>query len=275
MFQRLYNWVNDRNAAIKIMASRMDAEMDGMATGLSTCITKDGQTTVTANLPMATYKHTGVGDATARTQYGSAGQIQDGSLLYLGSISGTNTITGNLTPAITAYVTGMMVAFKVGTTNTASTTINVNGVGAKTIKNLEGNSLSGGELVAGNIAVLYYDGTNMQLVSVTPSEVQYNAQTGTTYTIVASDHGKIITLSNASAITCTFPQQSTTTLRQGFWCIIRQIGAGQVTLAAQGSDTIVSIGSATKLRTQRSQALIDLQTAGSPNTIAFFGDISS
>jgi len=32
-----------------------------LATGLSTCITKDGQTTITANLPMATYRHTGGG----------------------------------------------------------------------------------------------------------------------------------------------------------------------------------------------------------------------
>lgn len=274
-FVRLYNWVNDRNANVKIMASRMDAEMDGFATGLSNCITKDGQTTITANIPMSNFKFTSIGDSTARTQYPSTGQIQDGGLVYVGSISGTNTITGSLSPAITAYVTGAYYAFKVGTTNTASTTINLNSVGAKTIKNMEGNSLSGGELVAGNLAVLYYDGTNMQLVSAVPREIQYNAQTGTTYTVVASDHAKIITLSNASAITLTIPQQSTTTLRQGFWCIIRQIGAGQVTVAKQGSDTINSIGSATKLRAQYSEARIDLQTAGSPNTWGLFGDISS
>ncbi len=65
LFVRLYNWVNDRNAAIKIRADRMDAEMDGFATGLSSCITKDGQTTVTAPIPFNAQRLTGVGDATA------------------------------------------------------------------------------------------------------------------------------------------------------------------------------------------------------------------
>lgn len=60
LFQRLYNWVTDRDAAIKIRADRMDAEMDGFATGLSTCVTKDGQTTTTARVPFA--QGVGLGD---------------------------------------------------------------------------------------------------------------------------------------------------------------------------------------------------------------------
>jgi len=52
-FSRLYNWVTDRDADVAITASRMDDEMDGMATGLSTCIAKDGQTTTTAAIPFA------------------------------------------------------------------------------------------------------------------------------------------------------------------------------------------------------------------------------
>lgn len=53
LFARIYSWVADRNAAVKIQASRMDAEMDGMATGLSNCVTKDGQTTTSAIIPFA------------------------------------------------------------------------------------------------------------------------------------------------------------------------------------------------------------------------------
>ena len=67
VFNRLYNWVSDRNAAIKIRADRMDAEMDGFATGLSNCITKDGQTTVTQDIPFNNKRLTGVADATAGT----------------------------------------------------------------------------------------------------------------------------------------------------------------------------------------------------------------
>ena len=65
VFSRLYNFVNDRDAGIKVVASRMDAEMDGIATGLSTAILKDGTQIVTANIPMATYKFTGLGAGTA------------------------------------------------------------------------------------------------------------------------------------------------------------------------------------------------------------------
>lgn len=66
-FSRLYSWVTDRNAGTKIQAARMDAEMDGMATALSTALYRDGQAVPTANLPMGGYKLTGLGDATAAT----------------------------------------------------------------------------------------------------------------------------------------------------------------------------------------------------------------
>lgn len=65
VFTRLYNWVSDRNAGTRIMAARVDAEMDGMATGLSNCVLKDGTQTITANIPMAGFKLTGLGNATA------------------------------------------------------------------------------------------------------------------------------------------------------------------------------------------------------------------
>src|SRR5262245_60805672 len=61
-FSRLYNWVTDRTNSIKIQAARMDAEMDGMATGLSTCLLKDGQQTATARVPFA--QGIGLGDGT-------------------------------------------------------------------------------------------------------------------------------------------------------------------------------------------------------------------
>src|SRR3990167_6082399 len=63
-----------------------------------------------------------------------------------------------------------------------------------------------------------------------------NAQTGTTYTLTASDHGKIVTFNNAAAVTVAAPQTSAETL-SAFQCTIIQRGAGQVTVAVQGSDT--------------------------------------
>jgi hypothetical protein len=56
-----------------------------------------------------------------------------------------------------------------------------------------------------------------------------NDQTGTTYTLTNADNGKIITCTNASAITITVPSLSV-----GFNCMIVQKGAGQVNLAVSG-----------------------------------------
>jgi hypothetical protein len=66
-----------------------------------------------------------------------------------------------------------------------------------------------------------------------------NAQTGTTYTTVAGDSGKLVTLSNASAITCTLPP---TTYNIGEQINIVQLGAGQVTFAQGAGVTIRSTG---------------------------------
>jgi cytoskeletal protein CcmA (bactofilin family) len=52
-FSRLYSWASDQSNGIKIRADRMDGEMDGMATGLSTCLLKDGTQTASARIPFA------------------------------------------------------------------------------------------------------------------------------------------------------------------------------------------------------------------------------
>lgn len=56
VFNRLYNWQADAAAGINILALRMDNEMDGFATGLSTCLTRDGQAAMEAPLDMGGFK---------------------------------------------------------------------------------------------------------------------------------------------------------------------------------------------------------------------------
>lgn len=65
VFQRLFSWQTDKAASVKITASRMDAEMDGFAAGLSNCVTRDGQSPPSADLPMGGRKITGLAAATA------------------------------------------------------------------------------------------------------------------------------------------------------------------------------------------------------------------
>jgi hypothetical protein len=81
-----------------------------------------------------------------------------------------------------------------------------------------------------------------------------NAQTGTTYTPVLADNGKLVTLSNASAITLTVPTNASVAYATGAQINIQQIDAGQVTIAG---DTGVTVnGTGTKLRTQWSAATL-------------------
>ena len=81
-----------------------------------------------------------------------------------------------------------------------------------------------------------------------------NAQTGTTYTPVLADNGKLVTLSNASAITLTVPTNASVAYPTGAQINIEAIDAGQVTVVG---DTGVTVnGTGTKLRTQWSAATL-------------------
>lgn len=93
-----------------------------------------------------------------------------------------------------------------------------------------------------------------------------NAQTGTTYSLVAGDVNKLVTLSNAAAITLTIPNGIFTA---GQEIHIQQIGAGQVTVANDGTTSFTGVG--TKLRTQYSAATI---ICTGTNTFTLIGDIA-
>lgn len=66
-----------------------------------------------------------------------------------------------------------------------------------------------------------------------------NAQTGTTYTFVLTDGGKLVTASNGSAQTYTVPPNSSVAFPTGTTITIIGIGAGKVTLA-QGSGVTIN-----------------------------------
>jgi hypothetical protein len=121
-FVRIYNWVTDKTNSVPITASRMDDETDGIATGLSNCITKDGQTTVTANIPMNSKKFTGLAVGSARTDSINVGQVQDGQFTDLGLLGGSaDAYTASLSPAITAYTSTMRYTAKIPTPNLTTT----------------------------------------------------------------------------------------------------------------------------------------------------------
>jgi hypothetical protein len=105
--------------------------------------------------------------------------------------------------------------------------------------------------------------TNKTLTSPTINDAKQNltlnAQTGTTYTFVLADNGKLVTLNNASAITVTVPLNSSVAYATGAIINIQQIGAGQVTIQGASGVTITSTGETAttpKTRVQYSAASI-------------------
>jgi hypothetical protein len=147
-----------------ISSTAFNALTADLATGLSTTITKNGQTTPTANLPMGGFKFIGMGDGTAGTDSATVSQIQSAYGTFL-TVSGTNTITATVSPSLTAYSAGQMFGFVAANTNTGATTINISGLGAKSIVTPLG-ALNANDIQSGYFYIIYYDGTNFQLLGI-------------------------------------------------------------------------------------------------------------
>jgi hypothetical protein len=135
-----------------------------LATGLTTALTKDGQTTPTANIPMGSFKITGLGAGTVATDAAQYGQLQ-ANATTIATVSGTDTLTGSLTPALAAYATGNLFSFVAANTNTGAATINLNSLGAKSITKSGSTALVAGDIVSGQVYLIEYDGTRFQLIN--------------------------------------------------------------------------------------------------------------
>jgi len=99
----------------------------------------------------------------------------------------------------------------------------------------------------------------------------FNAQTGTTYTLVIGDKDDIVTLNNAAAVTVTIPAS---VFSANDIVNLQQIGAGQVTIQGASGTTITSTGAtstAPKLRTRYSAASV---ICSASNTFTVIGDLS-
>ena len=98
-------------------------------------------------------------------------------------------------------------------------------------------------------------------------DASINDQTGTAYTLLAGDNGKVVVLNNGSAITVTVPSG----LGAGFNCSFIQKGAGQVSFSASGT-TINNRQSHTKINAQYGVASL---VAYADNVFVLAGDTAS
>jgi hypothetical protein len=106
------------------------------------------------------------------------------------------------------------------------------------------------------------------LISSSQIGTVFDDQTGTTYTFVAADNGKAVTLTNAAAITATLPNN----LAKGWNVIVYQGGAGQITFAPAAGATLRNRQNQTKTGGQYAMAsLMCVSNVGGTSAVFALG----
>lgn len=204
---------------------------------------------------------------TIKNSFAGAG----GAVLVAAADSGTlNSVILTPTPALTEYTTRMIVVWHQSLTSTSTTpTMNISGLGAKTIVSSTGAALLGGDLVANRVYVGIYDGTYIQLQAVTQNYVDQLAFNSALPSTPSTSLIQLLRGANSSASWAGLPLQrfartsntilgvadggtfidiTSGTFTQTFtacstlgdgWCVfIRNAGTGDITLDPNSSETI-------------------------------------
>lgn len=161
-------WQEADGAGVDIVAPDHDVHDQDLADGIASALKKDGGNQPTANLPMAGYKHTGVGDASAKDQYATVKQHASDAGAYC-SVGGTaNAITLTTGFSLSSIPVGSRLTFKAASTNTSAVTVEVDGLTAvAVVRNGDGAALSQGEIRADAFYTIRRDSSNYKLTSGT------------------------------------------------------------------------------------------------------------
>ena len=276
IFTRLFSYVADANAGITAQPSRFDADLNDMATGLSTCILRDGTGTPTTNIGFGGYKITGLGLGVAPTDAASVANVTNvlGSYLPLaggaltGAVTGTSavfsgavTTAGSRITGTTTFATGsgIEVFFNAGVGTIASQNRDLSTINQLSIFGLPIYLYAGGSLVS----VISATGMNINfgILTVANVEVGYkdvpqNPQAAA-YTLALTDRGQHIYYTGAAAI-ITIPANATVAFPIGAAITIVNDGSGVLSLTRAALVTMKLVGTGANL--DRSLAIAGIAT---------------
>jgi hypothetical protein len=147
-----------------------------------------------------------------------------GAARVLGSVSGTNTITGSLSPALDAYSAEMLVVFTPANNNTGAATLNINGLGALDILKERGAALTPGDLASGVPAVVVLDTGTDDFFLLNPQQIASgtytptltnttNVSASTANTLFYTRVGSVVTISGSVSVTPAAASDTSTVLR--------------------------------------------------------------
>lgn len=159
------SFVADQAANIGPQASRFDTNFDDVASGLSNCITRDGQTTITSNLNMSNKKVVNLADATAGQDAVNVRIVQQASkFMYVGASGTGSLMTGSTNPTFTSLVAGMlfMVIVPADSAN-GGCQFSVNGLAYQNV--LSPAAVVSGDFKTNDTLLLLWDGSNYRWIN--------------------------------------------------------------------------------------------------------------
>jgi hypothetical protein len=151
-----------------IESAKYNAFVNDISEAMTNSINVNGTAPFQAHQPMGGFKHTNLGAGSAAGDSVNLGQVQSNIIAHAVSVGGTaDAITATFSPVFTAWTAKMRFRFAAQGANTvADPTVNVDGLGAKTIKKWNGQPLRLGEIAgSGHISDCVYDGTDVILLN--------------------------------------------------------------------------------------------------------------
>ena len=187
--------------------------------------------------------------------YATAPNVQAGAYSYAADAGGSDAYAITLSPVPAGYTTGMIVTFKANTANTGASTLNVNSLGAKTIKRTGTTDTKTGDILANQLVTVVYDGTNFVIVGLLPSIVTKRVVSVTQAAAPTfnTDDGDIFTITGlAQAITSMTTNMTGTFASEQFieFQITDNGTARAITWGANFQSTTVPLPSTTVISTR-------------------------
>ena len=162
-------------------------------------------------------------------------------------------------PQQVAYSDGLLLQVNVAANNTGATTINVNGLGLKSIVNPSGSALAANQLIAGGIAQLQYSGAmgKFQLVGFSGSSASFTNLTvgppaaGTALTVLQGSVAAAIASFDSTAAAGSFITLTNSGTSYGYLGSVASLlgsgSASDLAIRAQGAWQLLTGGAAQRV----------------------------